>query len=111
MLLQVVAASAALLVLLAVYFTLMRLSIDVSRVDETHSAEDRDTVYLWIHLGVLVMGGVAGFGLGKWLNGLGVAYGTLFVAVLVVGMTFGQLGSRSLACDGGRNDVLRHWDC
>ena len=105
--LQVALVGVALLLLLTAYAGAMQLTLDYAR---DHSASTRDTLYAAIHLGVLAFAAVAGFALGKWLNGLGLAYATLFVVVLATAMVFGLFGSQALACRG-HNDVLRHWSC
>ena len=65
---------------------------------------------------ILVFGGTflaaaAGFALGKWFSGLGIAFALLFVVVVSVGMVGAQMGSYTLACDAHQNDILRHWTC
>ncbi|MGE5595577.1 MAG: hypothetical protein ACM3S1_06020 [Hyphomicrobiales bacterium] len=108
--LQLLAAVGALLLLTAVYLLLMRLTIDVSHLDADTTADDRDLFYLGLHSGVLLFAAVAGFALGKWLNGLGLAYSVLFAIVLAVCMVGLQVGSQELACHG-HNDLIRHWEC
>lgn len=72
---------------------------------------ERDTIYFSIHLGVIVIGCLLGFILGKWLNGLGAALGLLFFVVLVSSLTATQVVTYKLACSGGENDIVRHWTC
>ena len=69
-----------------------------------------DNVYAALHIGLLAVAAVIGFVLGKWLNGLGLAYATLFVLVLSVIMVGAQLTTYELACRG-HNDLIRHWQC
>jgi hypothetical protein len=57
-------------------------------------------------LGAAVLGFVAG----KWFNGLGIAFATLFVLVLGICMVTVQMASYELACHG-HNDLVRHWQC
>src|SRR5258708_21225099 len=73
-------------VLLGLYALVMHLTVGVSRVDLGRSASHRDAVYLGIHLAVLALSLLAGFVAGRWLNGLGLAYATLFGAPIAVGM-------------------------
>lgn len=108
--LQIVVACGVLLVFTAAYLAAMRLSIDISYVERGHTPESRDTFYLELHSGLLLLATVAGFGLGKWLNGLGVAYAVLFFTVIASVMVFASLGSYTLACEG-HNDLIRHWTC
>lgn len=71
----------------------------------------RDTVYFSIHLGSIVVGSVSGFALGKWVNGLGAAFALLFLVVLVTSLAATQVVTYKLACDGGQNNIVRHWTC
>lgn len=109
--LQVLVAVSALVLLGAVYLVIMRLSVDLSRIDDEADANARDNVYLALHLGLLLVAAIAGYVLGRWLGGFGMAYGVLFVVVLALFMTFSLFGAQALACEGGRNDVIRHWEC
>lgn len=108
--LQILVAIGCLLLFVGLYAGLMQLSIDVSRIDTRSSATHRDTVYVGIHLGLLAAATIGGFVVGKWLNGLGLAYAALFAAVLASTMVLAQLSSHALACSG-HNDILRHWVC
>jgi hypothetical protein len=108
--LQVTLAIAGLLVLMAAYIVAMRLTVDISRIGSNGEADHRDAVYLAIHGGGLVAASVAGFALGKFLSGLGVAFSLLFLIVVGVGMVSVQVGSYQLACTG-HNDLIRHWTC
>lgn len=92
------------------YVAAMHALVDVSMVDDEAGRNRRDTVYLAVHLGFLVLVVVVGFVIGKWLSGLGLAYGLLFFIVLVVAMLAVQGGSYELACRG-HNDLVRHWQC
>jgi hypothetical protein len=104
-------AVAGLLVFTAIYVAIMRLSINVSVVKGKAGADYRDGVYLAIHGGLLLAAAIGGFGLGKWLSGLGLAYAVLFLLVLSLVMVGAQLGSYELACAGGHNDLIRRWTC
>ena len=108
--LQTLVALVCVVALAAAYVVLMRLTLDASRLSETRTAGERDTIYLLIHGGLLVLAAIGGFLLGKWLNGLGLAYAVLFVAVLAVFMVAAQAASHELACEG-HNDLIRHWTC
>jgi hypothetical protein len=109
--LQFAVAGFGLVILVGTYLLAMQLSLDVSTtVDSPASLDRRDEVYGLIHFGILLVAIVAGFAVGKWLNGLGLAYGALFFVVLATAMVAAQLGSHELACRG-HNDVLRHWQC
>lgn len=97
--------------LIGVYIALLRLNIDLTRVQSKAGRDHRDAVYLAIHGSVLAGGGLLGFLLGKWLNGLGVAFAVLVLTVLCIAMVSTQVGSQALACRAGRNDIVRHWTC
>ena len=99
-----------LLMLGAAYLGAMHILLDVSRIESDGDANDRDTAYAILHVGLLAGAAMIGFGLGKWLNGLGIAYATLFVLVLAVLMVTAQLATYELACHG-HNDLIRHWTC
>jgi len=101
---------AALLVLAGIYVLAMRLSLDVSRLEGTTTPSDRDFYYLLLHSAVLILGGTAGFLLGKWLNGLGFAFAVLFILVLAFAMVGLQMATYQAACQG-YNDIIRHWTC
>jgi hypothetical protein len=109
--LQALVAASALILLAALYLVLMRLSVDLSRIEDEADANVRDNVYFALHLGLLLAAALAGYVLGRWLGGFGFAYGVLFVVVLALFMTFSLFGAQALACEGGRNDVIRHWEC
>lgn len=101
---------AGLLFFMAVYLALMRFLVGVSQLDDNTTADRRDLIYFEVHTGLLISAALIGFGLGKWLNGLGVAYATLFVVALASAMALTQVGSFALACEG-HNDIVRHWTC
>jgi hypothetical protein len=108
---QILVIALGLLLLVGLYLLAMRLTVDLSMKTDTPAQLDRrDEIYGLIHLGILLLGLVSGFGAGKWLNGLGVAYAGLFAVVLVTAMVATQLGSEELACHG-HNDLVRHWRC
>ena len=109
--LQVALAVGGLLAFTAAYLLAMRLSLDVSVIKEKTDADHRDAVYLAIHGGVLLAAMAGGFTLGRWLNGLGLAYAVLFLVVLSLVMVSAQLGSYEVACEAGHNGLIRHWTC
>ena len=90
------------------YLGVMQLLIDVS--DPTEDPDTRDLVYLYVHLGFLLVAGILGFLLGKWVNGLGFACAVLVATVLAVSMVFALLTSRAVTCNGDA-EFLRHWTC
>jgi len=108
---QMLAAMIGVTIFVALYVVLLRLNLDVSKAAPRAERDHRDIIYLVIHVGVLLGAMVTGFGLGKWLNGLGFAYAVLFIVVLAVFMASIHVGSQALACREGRNDVVRHWEC
>ena len=99
-----------LFLLLAAYTGVMHAVLEVSRVESDGDADRRDGAYAYLHLVMLLGAAVIGFFAGKWFNGLGLAFATLFVVVMVVGMLAVQMGSYELACHG-HNDLVRHWQC
>ena len=107
---QLLVSLTVLVLLGAAYVAAMYALIDLSQVDTDREANDRDTAYAILHVGLLTGAAMIGFGVGKWLNGLGFAYATLFVLVLAVLMVVAQLSSYELACHG-HNDLIRHWTC
>lgn len=109
--LQFLVAFFVTLAFLGVYVAVMRAFMDRAQVDVDTTADERDLVLLYVHLGVLAFTAIAGFAAGKWLNGLGVAYATLFLAVLAVSMVLMQVGSYRLACERGEDGIIRHWSC
>ena len=98
------------MVLATAYVAAMNALLEVSRIESTADAADRDNVYAALHVGLLAAAAVVGFVVGKWLNGLGLAYATLFVLALSVMMVGAQLTTYELACRG-HNDIMRHWQC
>jgi hypothetical protein len=99
-----------LMLLAAAYVGVMHALVDLSRPDSGISVDRRDLAYLYVHVVLLVGAAIIGFLAGKWFNGLGVAFATLFVIVTVVIMLGVQMGSYQLACEG-HNDLVRHWQC
>ncbi len=99
------------LVLAAIYLAAMRLSVGISEINDRSDADRRDSFYLLLHAALLLLAGVTGFGLGRWLSGLGLAYALLFLVLLSLVMIATQVGSHELACSAGRNDIVRHWTC
>ena len=98
------------MILATAYVAAMNALLEVSRIESTADAADRDNVYAALHVGLLAAAAVVGFLVGKWLNGLGLAYATLFVLALSVMMVGAQLTTYELACHG-HNDIMRHWQC
>lgn len=107
---QVGVAVVSLALFAVAYLALMRATLDYSRLEAGRTASDRDEIYLVLHTGLLAGALAAGFIVGKWLNGLGLAYAALFCAFLAVFMVFAQIASYELACEG-HNDLIRHWVC
>ncbi len=107
---QILVSSFVCLLFIAAYVAAMYALVDISRIDSDSDANRRDAVYAYVHLGLLALVWVVGIVVGKWLNGLGLAYGLLFFIVLVVAMLAVQGGSYELACRG-HNDLVRHWQC
>lgn len=101
----------ALLVLVVAYLVLLRVAFAVWDIDETANGNRRDNFFLLIHGGLLAAAAVAGFGAGKWLNGLGVAFAVLFLSVMAAVQLGTIAGSQALACQADRNDLVRHWTC
>ncbi|MBI5947544.1 MAG: hypothetical protein HY875_05370 [Chloroflexi bacterium] len=108
---QAAVTVALLLVVAGAYLLTMYLTVDRLTTDSDTSLDERDSIYLWMHLGFITGATVVGFAAGKLLNGLGFAFATLFFASMFGLMVLGHVGSHALACDGGRNDVFRHWTC
>jgi hypothetical protein len=97
--------------IVAGYVAVMRTLLEVSVLSSETDLERRDEVYLVVHGGTVLVAAVVGFLVGKWLNGLGVAYSLLFVIVTFVAMMLVLLGSYELACEAGQNGLIRHWEC
>ncbi|MCC6386653.1 MAG: hypothetical protein IT302_04645 [Dehalococcoidia bacterium] len=108
--LHIVAAAAVVLLLSVAYLGAMRFAIEYSNPHGHHTPDERDLVYLWLHLGVLAAALVTGFALGRWLRSAGTAYAVLLLVVLATVMVGAQLGSRELACSG-HDGLIRHWTC
>jgi hypothetical protein len=108
---QLLVTLAAILVFAGVYVGLMWLAVDSTRITDDHTVEDRDMLQLAIHGGIAAGATLAGFLIGKWLNGLGLAYAVLVGGTVVVLMVAALAGSQTLACEADRNDVIRHWTC
>jgi hypothetical protein len=107
---QILVVAVGLAVLLGAYLVAAHLAMDVAPLSAKNYADRRDLAYFLIHVGALVVALLVGFGLGKWLSGLGVAFALLFVVIMGVTMVSVQVGSFQLACDG-HNDLVRHWTC
>lgn len=107
---QVVVTIILCLLFLGAYVAALRALVDVSVIETDADANRRDTVYAFFHLGFLTLASVVGFVVGKWLNGLGLAYALLFFIVVTVGMLSVQIGSYELACHG-YNGIVRNWQC
>lgn len=100
----------ALAALVGIYVASMHLLVRVSEVDTVHEASHRDLIYIYLHVALLAASGAIGFVAGKWFNGLGFAFATLFLIVIVFAMTLVQMSTYELACHG-HNDIVRHWQC
>ncbi len=100
----------ALALLITVYVAVMNQLVDVVKVQSDGDANRRDLLYVYVHAGLLLTATLAGFLLGKWFSGLGLAFATLFLIVLAIGMLAVQMSSYELACRG-HNDIVRHWQC
>lgn len=107
---QVIVSIILCLLFIGAYIAAMRALVDVSVIETDADANRRDTVYAVFHLGFLVLVSVVGFVVGKWLNGLGLAYALLFFIVVVLGMLTVLMGSYELACHG-YNGIVRNWQC
>lgn len=99
-----------LVMLVAAYVAVMRALLDLSIPEENVDLDRRDSAYAYVHVVLLLGAAIIGFLAGRWFNGLGVAFATLFVIVLVIAMLAVQLTSYELACHG-YNDIVRHWQC
>lgn len=100
-----------LLLLIAGYAGAMRLVVDVSKLTESRTADERDRVYLALHLGVIAIALGLGFGWGRWTRRGGLAMAVLAAIVLIIGMFAILTGSFAYACNGGENGIIRHWQC
>jgi hypothetical protein len=107
---QVLVVAAGLFVLFGAYLAAAHAAVTVPGIDGKVDANQRDLGYFIIHVGALALALLLGFGVGKWLSGLGVAFSLLFVVVMSVAMVSTQVASFQLACDG-HNDLVRHWTC
>ncbi|MGH2633038.1 MAG: hypothetical protein ACRDG3_06475 [Tepidiformaceae bacterium] len=108
---QIVVTVVAIVALLGAYVAVMYSLRHLSTATTNRATDHRDLVYLFVHVGGLVVAAIGGFALGKWFSGLGVAFALLFVVVVSVGMLGAQMGSYTLACDAHHNDIVRHWTC
>jgi hypothetical protein len=97
-----------LVMLVVAYVGVMNALLDLSR--PAHDVDRRDTAYAYVHLVMLLGAAIIGFLAGKWFNGLGLAFATLFALVLLISMLAVQLTTYELACHG-HNDIVRHWQC
>ena len=96
--------------LMASYVGVMHALVEMSRIESDDDAAQRDAAYAYLHVVLLIGAAAIGFVAGKWFNGLGFAFATLFVVVMVVGMLVTQMLTFELACHG-HNDLVRHWQC
>jgi hypothetical protein len=109
--LQWLVFGATFFVLTAGYLLLLRLAFTTWGIDESATGTRRDNLFLIIHGAFLVGAPIAGFVAARWLNGLGVAFAVLFFSLMVVAELGTIAASQALACNGGRNDLIRHWNC
>ncbi len=107
---QIALALLGLLFVLGAYLLVMHFTVHSNEVGPSRTASERDATYAVLHLAFLIGTVVAGFLIGKWLNGLGIAYATLFFLVVASSMVFLQIGTHTLACRG-YNDITVHWTC
>jgi len=94
-------------------FGLYLLSLHETVASPGETASDlnaRDRLYFGIHGFFLVIAATTGFSLGKWINGLGVAFAVLLLASTAAAMVGTQVATYELACSG-HNDLVRHWQC
>lgn len=90
---------------------LVALHVSIGPLPETPGdMEARDNLYFAIHGFFLFVAAAGGFSLGKWINGLGLAFAVLLLALTSTLMVAVQVGSYELACRG-HNDLVRHWQC
>ena len=108
---QVLFALLGLLLVIGLYALVMHLAVHSTDFGAATNPSDRDAAYALLHLGILLVATAGGFALGRWLNGMGIAYATLFFLVVACAMVFLQIGTQSLACNGGPNDIISHWTC
>ncbi len=101
----------ALLLLVAIHRAVLRVTIDVTRLSESRTVDDRDLVYLILHSALLLGAIAVGFAIGAWRTRAGLGLAMLFACVLAVTMVVVQAGSEVLACEMDRNDLVRHWQC
>lgn len=97
-------------IILSGYVVTAHLLVGANVPGNAAEAARRDTLYFSIHAGALVVALLAGFAVGKWLNGLGIAFALLFFVVLASSMSLGQIAAYQAACHG-RNGIIRHWTC
>lgn len=100
------------LVIVGVYVAAMHFSVDASRLDERHTADDRDLLYLVIHMSLLAVAFGGGYFFGRWAKHAGLGFALLVSVVLAISMFAIQAGSYAYTCNGdGENDIVRHWQC
>lgn len=92
------------------YIGVMYAVVDISKVANDQDANQRDQAYIFLHLVMIGGAGIIGFVVGKWFNGLGIAFATLFILVVAISMLSVQLSAFELACHG-HNNIVRHWQC
>lgn len=95
---------------LAAYVIAAHILVGSDVPSSAAQADQRDTTYFAIHAAGLLFSLIAGFTLGKFLNGLGVAFGLLFFVVVGTAMSAGQVAAYQAACNG-QNGIIRHWTC
>jgi hypothetical protein len=107
---QALAAFGGLLFFVAAYLLAMRLSVDISEPGLGYSPDYRDTVYLWLHTGILASAAIAGFALGSGSTGRCRLRPAFRPGRIVHD---GRLPSAPSASPrhGGHNDLIRHWTC
>lgn len=105
------AASLGILGLVALYLAALRYIRESSFPGNGYTADERDALYLVVHLALLFFALLLGFTIGRAANGKGLAWALVFGIVALVLMAGTIIGSRELACETGRNDLVRHWEC
>jgi len=94
---------------LTLYFVSLHQTVDTPPYSPSE-LNARDSLYFGIHAFFLFIAAATGFSLGKWVNGLGVAFAVLLVVSTATAMAGTQVATYELACRG-HNDLVRHWEC
>lgn len=97
-------------IILSAYVASAHFAVGNDVPGNASQASRRDGLYFAIHGGTLLLALILGFLLGKWLNGLGVAFAALSFVVVASFLALGQVAAFQAACHG-QNDIIRHWTC